>query len=108
MIYELNKRLQEQRKQSKLSQREVAERIHVSPSVISNYESGDRSPSLESLTALARTYHCSTDYLLGLESSPIPKPLDTSMLTEQQQKLLQDFLMTLIKQTNKHFKNNFY
>lgn len=97
MIYELNKRLQEQRKQSKLSQREVAERIHVSPSVISNYESGDRSPSLESLTALARTYHCSTDYLLGLESSPVSKPLDTSMLTEEQQKLLQGFLMTLIK-----------
>ncbi len=97
----LNKRLQEQRKQLKLSQKEVAERIHVSPSVISNYESGDRSPSLENLIALAHAYNCSTDYLLGLESSPVSKPLDTSMLTEQHQKLLQDFLMILIKQTNK-------
>ena len=104
----LNKRLQEQRKQLKLPQKEVAERIHVSPSVISNYESGEHSPSLENLIALAHAYNCSTDYLLGLESSPVSKPLDTSMLTEQQQKLLQDFLMTLIKQTNKHFKNNFY
>ena len=97
MIYELNTRLQQQRKQSKLSQKQVAERIQVSPSVISNYESGERSPSLESLIALANLYHCSTDYLLGLETSSVKQPLDTSMLTEEQQKVLQDFLMTLIK-----------
>lgn len=99
MIYELNKRLTEQRKKQKLSQRQVAERIQVSPSVISNYESGERSPSLESLSALAQLYHCSTDYLLGLEASPIPKPLNTSMLTEEQQERLQDFLFTFVEET---------
>ena len=97
MIYELNTRLQEQRKKSKLSQKQVAERIQVSPSVISNYESGERSPSLESLIALANLYHCSTDYLLGLETSAVKQPLDTSMLTEEQRQELQNFLLSLRK-----------
>lgn len=97
MIYELSTRLKEQRQKQNLSQKQVAERIQVSPSVISNYESGERTPSLESLIALARLYHCSTDYLLGLEASPVKKPLDTSMLTEEQQEKLQSFLMTFLK-----------
>lgn len=97
MIYELSTRLKEQRQKQNLSQKQVAERIQVSPSVISNYESGERTPSLESLIALAHLYHCSTDYLLGLEASPVKKPLDTSMLTEEQQEKLQSFLMTFLK-----------
>ena len=67
MVNKLNIRLQEQRKLSKLSQKEVAKAIGVSPSIISNYESGERTPSVECLMALAGLYRCSTDYLLGLD-----------------------------------------
>ena len=63
MINGLGERLQEQRTTHKLSQREVALALNVSPTVISNYEKGERTPSLEMLIALARFYHCSTDYL---------------------------------------------
>ena len=67
MINGLGERLQEQRTTHKLSQREVALALNVSPTVISNYEKGERTPSLEMLIALARFYHCSTDYLVGFE-----------------------------------------
>lgn len=91
MIQGLGERLQKQRMNMKLSQKEVAVAIGVSPSVISNYEVGARVPSLESLIALAGLYRCSTDYLLGLEKSENVS-IDASMLTDEQKRLLQYFL----------------
>ena len=79
----------------KLSQKDVANAIHVSPSIISNYESGERTPSVEILMALASLYHCSTDYLLGFEHTTADATLNVSMLTTEQRVLLQHFLLSL-------------
>lgn len=79
----------------KLSQKEVANSLNVSPAVISNYEKGERTPSVEMLMALARLYHCSTDYLLGFEKDN-PKSIDVSMLSDKQTALLQNFIYSLI------------
>ena len=94
MIHGLGERLQEQRTAHKLSQREVALALNVSPAVISNYEKGERTPSLEMLIALARLYHCSTDYLLGFDKSNTDT-INASMLTERQKNILQLFLEEL-------------
>lgn len=91
MIQYLGERLQKQRIELKLSQKEVANAIGVSPSIISNYESGERTPSVENLMALASLYRCSSDYLLGLSQKP-NTTLDVSMLNSQQIRLLQYFL----------------
>ena len=95
MVNKLNIRLQEQRKLSKLSQKEVAKAIGVSPFIISNYESGERTPSVECLMALAGLYRCSTDYLLGLDKTNCSSYIDTSNLSASQHKLLQDFIDTI-------------
>ena len=89
MINGLGKRLQEQRFARNLSQKEVANAINVSSSIISNYESGERTPSIENLMSLADFYSCSTDYLLGLDKSVPINNIDTSMLTPEQNRLLQ-------------------
>lgn len=96
MIQGLGERLQKQRMNLKLSQKEAAAAIGVSPSIISNYEKGERVPSLENLMALAGLYRCSTDYLLGLEKSE-DISVDVSMLDEEQRRLLQYFLYGLKK-----------
>ena len=95
MINGLGKRLQEQRFARNLSQKEVANAINVSSSIISNYESGERTPSIENLMSLADFYSCSTDYLLGLDKSVPINNIDTSMLTPEQNRLLQLFLSSL-------------
>jgi len=95
MVNGLGYRLQEQRQLSKLSQKEVASAIGISPSVISNYESGERTPSVEILMSLASLYRCSTDYLLGLDKSNCASYIDTSNLSASQHKLLQNFLESL-------------
>lgn len=96
MIQGLGERLQKQRMNLKLSQKEAAAAIDVSPSIISNYEKGERVPSLENLMALAGLYRCSTDYLLGLEKSE-DMSVDVSMLDDEQRRLLQYFLYGLKK-----------
>ena len=95
MINGLGQRLQEQRTLKNLSQKQVASAIGVSASVISNYESGERTPSLEILISLAHLYHCSTDCLLGIDKSGTVKLLDVSMLNDKQYRLLQSFLLSL-------------
>lgn len=96
MVSGLNERLQEQRLLRNLSQKEVASILGKSVSIISNYESGARTPSAETLIALAHLYHCSTDYLLGLNKVDNTH-LDLSMLNEKQSKLLQAFLFSIKK-----------
>lgn len=95
MINGLGQRLQQQRLLKHLSQKQVASSIDVSASVISNYESGERTPSLEILISLAHLYHCSTDYLLGIDKSNTVKLLDVSMLNDKQYMTLQSFLLSL-------------
>ena len=94
MVQGLGERLMEQRVLRKLSQKEVASAVGVSVSVISNYEHGERTPSVETLMLLAGLYRCSVDYLLGIDKGN-SVGIDTSMLTEKQVVLLQEFLKSL-------------
>ncbi len=94
MVNGLGERLEQARVNLHLSQKEAAAQIGASASVISNYESGERTPSVENLMALASLYRCSTDYLLGLEK-PSGVYVDASMLDGRQRQLLQDFLQGL-------------
>ena len=97
MISGLGGRIKEQRELKNLSQTELADNITGSASIVSNYENGERTPSLEILMALARTFQCSTDYLLGFERKNDDKVLDVSMLSDEQRKLLQHFLYGLME-----------
>ena len=95
MIKILTDRLKEQRELKHLSQKQVADAVNMSASIISNYENGERLPSLENLITLARFYKCSTDYLLGIEKSN-SEVIDVSMLSDKQTELLKAFLDSLI------------
>lgn len=94
MIQGLGERLQQKRCNLKLSQKEVANAVGVNPSVISNYENGERTPSVEVLVALANLYHCSVDYLLGIEKTSRAS-IDVSMLDDEQIARLQYFLSSI-------------
>ena len=55
------------RAEKSLSQVQLAEEFGVDKSTIAKYETGERSPDLETLVRLARFFNVSTDFLLGLE-----------------------------------------
>ena len=74
-------RLKELRKGQKMTQQQLADRLGVAKSVVSYYESGDRYPSFDVLVRIARIFHRTTDYLLGIERNKI---IDVSDLTEEE------------------------
>ena len=61
------KRLYELRKQEKLSRREVAEKIGLTPQALRHYEIGEREPSIETLKKLSILFNVSIDFLLDNE-----------------------------------------
>ena len=61
----LKERLRELRKSRNISQREAAGALHLSREAYTMYESGQRVPGCEVLTALADYYSVNVDYLLG-------------------------------------------
>ncbi len=79
-------RLKELRKQSGLTQQQLAERIGVTKSVISFYELKERAPSPDVLTKLSYIFHVSTDYLLGIERN---KTVDVTGLSDDDIKAVQ-------------------
>ncbi len=83
MIKGLPEKLQIMRTKFGYSQKQVADMIGSSPSIISGYETGERTPSTEMLLALSNLYKCSTDYLLGKEADT-QIVLDCDGLTDTQ------------------------
>lgn len=52
------------RKKSGLSQKELADKLHVSQQSISQWEKGLREPSIEMLKKLAEIFNCTIDELV--------------------------------------------
>jgi len=64
---EFKDRLKDLRKKRGLSQVALAERLGLSKSTIGAYETGDITPSVEALNAIADFFNVDLDYLLGKE-----------------------------------------
>lgn len=95
MINGLPIKLKTLRMKCHLSQKEVASILDISPSIISGYETGERTPSVENLLALSYLYKCSTDYLLGKEQTEPPFTLNIDGLTELQLQALSQLIKTM-------------
>lgn len=69
-------RIRDLREDNDLKQRQIAEYLKCDQSLYSKYERGERAIPVELLAALAKYYHTSTDYLLGLtdERQAYPAP----------------------------------
>ena len=83
---EFNEKLQELRKQRGLTQEELAEKLYVSRTAISKWESGRGYPNIESLKAIAKFFSVTVDELLS--------PGEVLTIAEENQ-----------KQTEKHFRD---
>ncbi|MCU9613177.1 helix-turn-helix domain-containing protein [Caldibacillus lycopersici] len=61
-------RIRKRRKELRLIQAELAERVNVSTQVVSNWERGYTEPSHDDVARLAVALICSTDYLHGRDN----------------------------------------
>ncbi len=64
---EFNEKLQQLRKQKKMTQEQLADKLFVSRTAVSKWESGKGYPNIESLKSLAKLFDVSIDELLSGE-----------------------------------------
>ena len=77
----MGEKLKALRLEKNLTQKQVADRIGLAISAISSYESGIRYPSYDALIKLARIFHVSTDYLIGMTDT---RNIDVSGLNDEE------------------------
>ena len=65
-------RIRDLREDNDLTQKEIADYLHIKQNTYSQYENGQRQIPIDALIALARYYKTSTDYILGLTDEPKP------------------------------------
>lgn len=71
----IGNRIKTLRTQSHITQRELAEKIGLTPKMISFYEKSERIPPADIIIKFVEIFNVSADYLLGLSSSPDAKEI---------------------------------
>lgn len=77
-----------------MTQAQLAQKLGLTKSVISAYETGLRLPSYDILIHIAKIFNVSTDYLLGLENK---REIDLSGLTENEITALLELIKAMKK-----------
>lgn len=96
-MVDFGKKLKELRKQSGMTQRQLADKLGITKSVVSYYELSERTPSPDVLKDIALIFRVSTDYLLGIERN---KTIDVSDLSDEDINLLLATVEALKKKKN--------
>jgi len=78
-----NQRLTELRKQHKLSQEALANKVGVHPNVIGRYGRGEAKPTIEVATKMAQVFNVSLDYLVGKSDLLIDEDILNQLMTIQ-------------------------
>ena len=75
----LSCRITQLRQSSGMSQLQLAEQLHLSPSAVGMYEQGRRTPNIDVLIQMSKLFNVSLDYLLtGTEFAPSGKRGDAN------------------------------
>lgn len=80
----LGQKLKELRSLKGLTQKELADKLHVSFQTVSKWENGENEPDIATLKELAALFNCSVDYLVGSEQEGlIPAPQNNQTVVVQ-------------------------
>ena len=91
-------KLKDLRQQAGLTQKQLADQLGVTKSVVSFYERSERTPSPDVLRKLAAVFHVSTDFLLDIDRV---KRIDISGLDDNDILLVSMLVDTLRKKNIK-------
>ncbi len=88
-MYDLGEKIRMFRTARGLTQTQLANKLNLSKSSISKYESGQKFPTLETLINIAAFFHTSLDELVGLEKGAT---ISVKGLTSNQMAIINDLL----------------
>lgn len=92
IIKMFGEKLQELRKSKNLSQTQLARILNLDKSTICGYENNIRLPSLDTLKAIARFFHTTTDFLLDIEHE---RQIDVSGLSNAEVAVIEQMVTIL-------------
>lgn len=95
MIKDFPEKIKSLRKKYGYSQKDVAKKLGVSPSIVSGYETGERTPSTDILLSLSYLYNCSTDFLLGKRTVSNENLINVEGLNKKQIKAINDLIESI-------------
>lgn len=95
------KMLRVARKSKGLTMKELGEKVGVSESAISQYETGKREADFETILKIGEVLDCSIDYLLRGEQQKKPTPVSEDGLDERDRQLME--LMKKLSADQKEF-----
>lgn len=88
----IGKKLKNLRTDNDMTQAVLAKKLNLTKSVISAYENDLRLPSYDVLIQIAKIFHVSTDYLLGLD---YPSGVDLSGLSEEEKIAVKNLIQAM-------------
>ncbi|HDR4425052.1 TPA: helix-turn-helix domain-containing protein [Bacillus cereus] len=92
----LGKKIAELRKNQKLSQYDLADRLEFSRGKLANYEQGQREPDYDTLKKIADFFEVSTDYLLDrTEKKELVSNLTPGLSEKEERDIAKDLEKTL-------------
>lgn len=83
----LGQKIKDLRCEKNLTQKDLADQLHVTFQTISKWENGTNEPDVATLKELARIFDCSVDYLVGEEEKPEPAPVESKTIIIHQKAL---------------------
>ena len=93
-MVDFSQRIRQLRRDKHMTQVQVAQRIGVTASMVSSYETDIRLPSYDVLLRIADVFGVSVDYLLGRQEKRL---LDISDLSEEEAAVVCDMVNVLKK-----------
>ena len=72
----LGQKLKKLRGEKELTQKDLADKLHVTFQTVSKWENDENEPDITTLKELAKLYNCSVDYLLSEEEQEKPKEVE--------------------------------
>ena len=97
-ILQIASRIRESRISAKLSQKELAEKLGITQTRLSNWEVGTSRPLADNIFSLSDALNVSSDYLLGLTDEPRPTYTEAAYggklleLPEEERQEIEDYI----------------
>lgn len=103
------------RKEVKLTQTQIAEKLNISQQAYASWERGAKKPTQENLVKIAQVLNVSVDYLVGnletnseeLDNIELLFRMNSKGLTEEEKEIFKKELIEFMEKRKKLFQNNF-
>lgn len=81
----VGQRLKEMRSKAGMTQKDLADELHVTYQAVSRWENDDAEPSFDTVKEICRIFHCTSDDLFGIERDNPAQPESTQPIAEKPQ-----------------------